>query len=142
MRKVTVIRFVLFLLLVPALFMACERQRSVEDEVRRTLDHRERGLNQQDLKLYLSAISTHYAGSATAYEQVKDRIGSLFAGFDEIQYSSFDRSVYKEDQGMVRVVQRFTMELSNDEGRPQRVSGQEQLFLAPHEGRYLIVEGL
>lgn len=141
MNRALVFHSILMLVLACLLLTACEQKRDPAHEVVRTLEQRERGLNLQDMDMYLGAISSGYAGSTTAYEEIVARAEDLFERIDTIQYSSYERSLYSEEHGRIRAVQRFTMELTSD-GRTRSVSGHEQLFLVPEDDRYLIVDGL
>jgi hypothetical protein len=134
-------RFGFFLWIWLAL-VGCTEKDQWSKQANQSLLNRERGLNEKNLKLYLSAVSSQYGGDPTGFTRIQARAEALFGSIDEISYTSSERSLYREDDGRVRVIQRFAMDLKRA-GKTKSLSGQEQLYLIQdRDGNFRIVDGL
>lgn len=130
------------LLAIGLLAASCQQENPWQSHVNAALDMRERGLNEKNMALYLSVVSQNYGGDATGHTRIKERAEKLFGSIDQIRYTSSERSLYQEDDGRIRAVQRFAMDLMRNQ-KSKSLSGQEQLFLAQDaDGKFRIVDGL
>jgi len=125
----------LFLLI---LLLAC--QISEEENVHQTLNRREDALQKKDISLYLSCISKAYQDGDENFDRLQERIERYFNTFDQIRYSHWDRTIHVEGDS-ARVIQQFYLEVER-QGRGNRYSGKESIFLKKEGRRWKIIKGL
>jgi ketosteroid isomerase-like protein len=127
------------ILLLPVfILLAC--QISEEDRIHQTLNRREEAFQKKDLSLYLSCISEAYRDKEEDFEQLQKRIEGYFGTFNQIKYSSWDRSVYVEGD-TANAIQQFDLEVEKG-GRTSHYSGKEALFLRKEGRKWKIIKGL
>lgn len=131
-------RTFLFLLLTMFSLLAC--QASEEERIHQVLNRREEALQKKDLSLYLSCISKAYQDRDEDFSRLQDRMEGYFKSFDQIEYASWDRSVYIEGQ-TARVIQQFHLEVKKG-AKKNRYSGKEALFFNKEGREWRIVKGL
>ncbi len=130
-------RFLSFLL--PVLFLlSC--QISEEEKIYQTLSRRQEALQKRDLSLYLSCISNAYQDKEEDVDRLQKRIEGYFKTFDQITYSSWDRSVQIDGETST-VIQQFYLEVAKGE-KKNRYSGKEVLFLKKEGKEWKIIKGL
>ncbi len=120
------------------LVLAC--QISDEDSIHQTLNRREEAFQKRELSLYLSCISKAYHDKDEDFGQLQKRIEEYFKTFDQIKYSSWDRSIHLEGDS-ARVIQQFYIEVES-QGKKNRHSGKESIFLKKEGRKWKIVKGL
>jgi ketosteroid isomerase-like protein len=113
---------------------------SEEERVHQTLNRREEALQKKDIALYLSCISKAYQDKGEDFSQLQKRMEGYFRIFDPIKYNSWDRSIHIEGDGAT-VIQQFHLEVGK-QGRTNRYSGKEALFLKREGRTWRIVKGL
>jgi ketosteroid isomerase-like protein len=128
----------LCLLFVIFSFLAC--QISEEEKINQILNQREEAFQKKDLSLYLSCISKDYQDKDEDFSRLQNRIGGYLKTFDQIKYTSGDRSIHIEGE-TARVVQEFHLEVER-EGKGDRYSGKEALFLRKEGKKWKIIRGL
>jgi ketosteroid isomerase-like protein len=126
-----------FLFLISFLF-AC--QVSEEEKIYQILNRRQEALQKRDLSLYLSCISKNYQDKEEDFNRLEKRIDGYFKTFDQISYSSWDRSV-QIDGETAMVFQQFHLEVGKGE-KKNRYSGKEALFLKKEGMGWRIIKGL
>src|SRR4030043_139657 len=125
--------------LLPILFLlAC--QVSDEEKIDQTLNRRQEALQKRDLSLYLSCISNAYQDKEEDFNRLQKRIEGYFKTFDQISYSSWDRSIQNDGEPAI-VIQPFYLEVEKGE-RKNRYSGREALLLKKEGKEWKIVKGL
>lgn len=130
-------RFLSFLLLIFFL-LAC--QGSEEEKIYQTLNRRQEALQKRDLSLYLSCISRSYQDKDEDFNRLEKRIGGYFNTFDQITYSSWDRSI-QIDGETATAIQQFHLEVEKGE-KKNSYSGEEALFLKKEGREWRITRGL
>ena len=120
------------------ILLAC--QISEEDSIHQTLNWREEAFQKRDLSLYLSCISKAYYDKDEDFGQLQKRIEGYFKTFDQIKYSSWDRSIHREGDS-ARVTQQFYIEVES-QGKKNHHSGKESIFLKKEGREWKIVKGL
>jgi hypothetical protein len=129
----------LFFLLISICFLtAC--QISEQERIDQILNRREEALRKKDLSLYLSCISKAYQDKEEDVNRLGKRIEGYFKNFDQISYSSWDRSI-QMNGGTAGVIQQFHLEVERGE-KKNRYSGQEALFLIKEGKEWKIIKGL
>lgn len=113
---------------------------SEENRIHETLNLREEALSKKDLSLYLSCISKAYQDKDEDFGKLKKRMEGYFKTFDRIDYASWDRSLYVEGK-KATVIQQFHLEVEK-EGKKNRYSGREALFLEKEGKSWKIIKGL
>jgi len=131
-------RTLFYLLLSIGLLTAC--QISEEERIYQVLNRREEAFQKRDLPLYLSCISKAYQDKEEDFSRLEKRIEGYFKNFDQISYSSWDRSV-QMDEGTATVIQQFHLEVKKGEMR-NRYSGKEALSLVKEGREWRIAKGL
>lgn len=125
--------------LLPILFLlAC--QVSEEEKIYQLLIRRQEALQKRDLSLYLSCISNAYQDKEEDFSRLQKRIEGYFKTFDRISYSSWDRSIQIDGETAI-VLQPFHLE-AEKEGKGNRYSGKEVLFLKKEGKEWKIIKGL
>jgi len=119
-------------------FLAC--QISEEEKINQILNRREEAFQKKDLSLYLSCISKDYQDKDEDYHRLQNRIGGYFKAFEQIQYSSWDRSI-QIDGEKATVIQQFYLEVEKGE-KKNRYSGKEALFFRKEGRKWMIIKGL
>lgn len=119
-------------------FLAC--QISEEEKINQILNRREEAFQKKDLSLYLSFISKDYQDKDEDYHRLQNRIGGYFKAFEQIQYSSWDRSI-QIDGEKATVIQQFYLEVEKGE-KKNRYSGKEALFFRKEGRKWMIIKGL
>ena len=119
-------------------FLAC--QISEEEKINQILNRREEAFQEKDLSLYLSFISKDYQDKDEDYHRLQNRIGGYFKAFEQIQYSSWDRSI-QIDGEKATVIQQFYLEVEKGE-KKNRYSGKEALFFRKEGRKWMIIKGL
>jgi hypothetical protein len=126
-------------LLLPIIFLlAC--QISEEEKIHQILNRREEALRKKDLSLYLSCISKAYRDREEDFSRLQKRMEGYFKTFDQIEYSSWDQSVYLEGE-TARVIQQFHLGVGKGEEKKQ-YSGKEALSLKKEGNEWKIIKGL
>lgn len=125
----------LFLLII---LLAC--QISEEESIHQTLNRREEAFQKKDISLYLSSISKAYQDGDENFDQLQEKIGRYFNTFDQIRYSNWDRTIRVEGDS-AWVIQQFSLEVEK-QGRGNRYSGKESIFLKKEGKRWRIIKGL
>jgi hypothetical protein len=120
------------------ILLAC--QISAEDSIHQTLNRREEAFQKRDLSLYLSCISKAYHDKNEDFGQLQKRIEEYFKTFDQIKYSSWDRSIDVEGDS-ARVIQQYYIEVES-RGKKSHHSGKEFIFLKKDGKQWKIVKGL
>jgi ketosteroid isomerase-like protein len=123
-----------------AIFSLFACQISEEEKINQILNQREEAFQKKDLSLYLSCISKDYQDKDEDFNRLQNRIGGYFKTFDQIKYTSWDRSIHFEGE-TARVVQQFHLEVER-EGKRNRYSGKEALFFRKEERKWKIIKGL
>jgi ketosteroid isomerase-like protein len=113
---------------------------SEEERVHQTLNQREEALQKRDIVLYLSCISKTYQDKGEDFSQLQGRMERYFRTFDQIKYNSWDRSIHIEGDAAT-VIQQFHLEVGK-QGRTNRYSGKEALFLKREGRTWRIAKGL
>jgi ketosteroid isomerase-like protein len=129
--------FFFFLFLISFLF-AC--QVSEEEKIYQMVNRRQEALQKRDLSLYLSCISKNYKDKEEDFNRLEKRIGGYFKTFDQISYSSWDRSVQIDGETAI-VSQQFHLEVVKGE-KKNRYSGKEALFFKKEGREWRIIKGL
>ena len=119
-------------------FLAC--QISEEEKINQILNRREEAFQKKDLSLYLSFISKDYQDKDEDYHRLQNRIRGYFKSFEQIQYSSWDRSIQIEGEKAL-VVQNFQLEVEKG-GKKNQYSGKEALFFRKEGRKWMIIKGL
>jgi ketosteroid isomerase-like protein len=129
----------LLFFLLPILFLlAC--QVSEEEKIYQILNRRQEALQKRDLSLYLSCISKDYQNKEEDFNRLEKRIDGYFKTFDQISYSSWDRSVQIDGETAI-AIQQFPLEVGKGE-KKNRYSGKEALFFKKEGGGWKIIKGL
>jgi ketosteroid isomerase-like protein len=127
-------------LFLPILFFLLTCQASDEDKIHQVLNRREEAFQKKDLSLYLSCISKSYQDKEEDFNQLKNRMEGYFHTFDQIRYSSWDRSLHIEgDTAMA--IQQFQLEVEK-ETKKKRFLGKEALLLKKEGRDWKIMKGL
>ena len=129
--------FLSFLFLISFLF-AC--QVSEEEKIYQMVNRRQEALQKRDLSLYLSCISKNYQDKEEDFNRLEKRIGGYFKTFDQISYSSWDRSIQIDGEKAI-VFQQFHLEVGKGE-KKNRYSGKETLFFKKEGKEWRIIKGL
>ena len=125
--------------LLPIVFLlAC--QVSEEEKIYQMLNRRQEALQKRDLSLYLSCISRAYQDKEEDFNGLEKRIDGYFKTFDQIAYSSWDRSV-EIDGEKATAIQQFYLETEKGE-KKNSYSGKEALFLKKEGKEWKIIKGL
>jgi ketosteroid isomerase-like protein len=127
-------------ILLLTLFILLSCQISEEERIHQTLSRREEAFQKKDLLLYLSCVSNAYRDKEEDYDQLQKRIEGYFQTFDQINYSSWDRSIAIEGD-TARVIQQFNLEVRKG-GGTNRYSGKEALFFKKEGREWKIIKGL
>jgi ketosteroid isomerase-like protein len=127
-------------ILILAIFILLGCTASEDERVHQTLNRREEALQKRDLPLYLSCISKAYQDRGEDFGQLHKRIEGYFKTFDQIRYTCWDRSVHIEGDG-AWVTQQFHLETER-QGRTNRYSAKETLFLKREGNEWRIIRGL
>jgi len=127
-------------ILLLTLFILLSCQISEEERIHQTLNRREEAFQKKDLSLYLSCVSNAYRDKEEDFSQLQKRIEGYFRTFDQIKYSSWDRSIDIE-RDTARVIQQFHLEVEKG-GRTNRYSGKEALFFKKEGRKWKIIKGL
>jgi len=130
--------FLSFLFLIFLLLLAC--QDSEEEKIYQTLNRRQEALQKRDLSLYLSCISRSYQDKEEDFDRLQKRIEGYFKTFNQISYSSWDRSVQIGGE-VATAIQQFQLEVEKGE-KKNRYSGKEVLFLKKEGKEWRIIKGL
>jgi hypothetical protein len=126
-----------FLFLICFLF-AC--QVSEEEKIYQMVNRRQEALQKRDLSLYLSCISKNYQDKEEDFNRLGKRIDGYFKTFDQISYSSWDRSVQIDGEKAI-VFQQFHLEVEKG-GKKNSYSGKEILLFKKEGKEWRIIEGL
>ncbi len=129
-----------FPILLLAVFILLGCSVSEEEGVLETLNRREEALQKRDIALYLSCISKAYQDKGEDFSQLQKRMDGYFKTFDQIKYSSWDRTIQMEGEG-ASVIQQFHLEVEKQR-RTNRYSGKEALFLKREGRKWRIIRGL
>jgi hemerythrin superfamily protein len=129
--------FLSFLFLISFL-LAC--QVSEEEKIYQILNRRQEALQQRNLSLYLSCISQNYQDKGEDFKRLEKRIDGYFKTFDQISYSSWDRTVQIDGETAI-VIQQFHLNVEKGE-KKNRYSGKEALFFKKEGREWRIIKGL
>lgn len=132
MRKSFYLLFTIFFLL------TC--QVSEEERIHQVLNRREEALQKKNLSLYLSCISKAYQDKEEDFSRLQNRIEGYFKTFDQIRYSSWERSVHIEGK-TATVIQQFQLEVEKGL-KKNRYLGKEALFFQKEGREWKIIRGL
>jgi len=132
MRKSFYFLFTIFFLL------TC--QVSEEERIHQVLNRREEALQKKNLSLYLSCISKAYQDKEEDFSRLQNRIEGYFKTFDQIRYSSWERSVHIEGK-TATVIQQFQLEVEKGL-KKNRYLGKEALFFQKEGREWKIIRGL
>jgi ketosteroid isomerase-like protein len=132
MRKSFYLLFTIFFLL------TC--QVSEEERIHQVLNRREEALQKKNLSLYLSCISKVYQDKEEDFSRLQNRIEGYFKTFDQIRYSSWERSVHIEGK-TATVIQQFQLEVEKGL-KKNRYLGKEALFFQKEGREWKIIRGL
>ena len=122
------------------LFFLLTCQVSDEERIHQVLNRREEALQKKDLSLYLSCISQAYQDKDEDFSQLQNRMEGYFKTFDQIRYSSWNRSVHTEGDTAI-AIQQFQLEIEGG-GKKNRFLGKEALFFKREGREWKIVMGL
>jgi len=125
----------LFLLII---LLACRI--SEEENIHQTLNRREEALQKKEISLYLSCISKAYQDGDENFDRLRKRIEHYFSTFDQIKYGNWDRTIQVEGDS-ARVIQEFYLEVER-QGKKNRYSGKESIFLKKEGRKWRIIKGL
>jgi len=131
-RKLTLLLLTIFFLL------TC--QVSDEDKIQQVLNRREEAFQKKNLSLYLSCFSKAYQDKDEDFSRLQNRIEGYFKTFDQINYSSWNRSVHIEGETAV-AIQQFQLEVEAG-GKKNRFLGKEALLFKKEGGPWKIIGGL
>jgi hypothetical protein len=129
--------FLSFLFLISFL-LAC--QVSEEEKIYQILNRRQEALKQRNLSIYLSCVSKNYHDKGEDFNQLEKRIDGYFKTFDQISYSSWDRT-FQIDGETAIVIQQFHLNVEKGE-KKNRYSGKEALFFKKEGREWRIIKGL
>ncbi len=129
--------FLSFLLLI---FFLLTCQVSEEEKIYQMLNRRQEALQKKDLSLYLSCISKSYQDKEEDFNRLEKRIEGYFKTFDQISYSSWDRSV-QIDGERATATQQFYLEVERGD-KKNRYSAKEALLLKKEGKDWRIIKGL
>jgi len=97
-------------------------------------------LQKKNLSLYLSCISKAYQDKEEDFSRLQNRIEGYFKTFDQIRYSSWERSVHIEGK-TATVIQQFQLEVEKGL-KKNRYLGKEALFFQKEGREWKIIRGL
>jgi hypothetical protein len=129
-----------FLSLLPLVLFLLACQVSEEEKIYQILNQRQEALQKRDLSLYLSCISKNYQDKEEDFNRLAKRIDGYFKTFDQISYSSWDRSIQIDGEKAV-VFQQFHLEVRKGE-KKNRYSAKEALFFKKEGKEWRIIKGL
>jgi ketosteroid isomerase-like protein len=127
-----------YLLITIFFLLTC--QVSEEEKIHQVLNRREEALQKKNLSLYLSCISKAYQGKEEDFSRLQNRIKGYFETFDQIRYSSWERSIHIEGD-TATVIQQFQLEVEKG-SKKNRYLGKEALFFQKEGREWKIVRGL
>lgn len=127
-----------YLLITIFFLLTC--QVSEEEKIHQVLNRREEALQKKNLSLYLSCISKAYQGKEEDFSRLQNRIKGYFETFDQIRYSSWERSIHIEGDAAT-VIQQFQLEVEKG-SKKNRYLGKEALFFQKEGREWKIVRGL
>ncbi len=113
---------------------------SPEAQIHKVLDKRKRGLEQKDIELYMSCVSSDYKDGRETYAIIKQKTAGFFEAFDQIELTIEDRSIYV-DGDSARVVEKYILTFNVPSGK--KMGKAEQLFILRKEkDGWKIIKGL
>ncbi len=113
---------------------------SPEAQINKVLDKRKQGLEQKDIKLYMSTVSPDYKDGIETYDSIKRRTAGFFSAFDNIELTIEDRSIYL-DGNKARVVEKYVLTFGLPSGK-KTGKAEQLLTLRKEKDGWKIIKGL
>ena len=116
--------------------------RSDQDMIREVIEQRAQAIERKNLDRYLECVSPAYHDSqGRGYDQLKERLETIFQGFERVEYLPGRRFVYPYGE-TAAVVQEFTLRFRPSEGEVTSRKGKERIILKKEGKKWRIIDGL